>query len=258
MKLTAHQIPLLPWSGFWGKAMEAGHLILMEGMPVTSTDHLTDFNVGGNKISLSFGKGRKEMASATVTHHSVMKMRKTIEQQIINRKAPGYAYMKQGWDALTYNLDFLYGDQPDIPLQALNCMLIDMVCYWLDQTTHPVDFTVVRYPRHVADKVDYPFGLPNAVKTRRLMSYLDGAVNGRGAPVDQEPIVYLSGGGGENYLVPEYIPDHISVYLQVILPNMPTGTFLQTLASVAHPQEAVNKVLQAQEWTIFKRAKASK
>lgn len=255
MKVTAHQIPLLPWGGFWGKAMVARHLILMADMPVTSTDHLTDFNIGGTRISLSLGKERKEMASALVTHHSVMKLRKTVEQQIINKKSPGYAYMKEGWDRLTYVLDSLYGNN-DVHLQTLNCGLMDMVCKWLDQTTNPVDFTMVRYPRYPEDKVDYPYGVPNAIKTKRLMSYLDNAVNGR--TENQEGLVYLSGGGGSNYLVPEYIPDHVSVHLQVILPNMPPGTFLQTLASVAHPQEAVNKVLQAQEWTLFKRAKASK
>jgi WbqC-like protein family len=270
LKIAAHQIALLPWAGFWGKAMAADVTLLMTGVQYTKNDYYSmTCLAGSSKTSLDLTPNQKSpiIDQTPVTWRSVKKLFSTLDQQVFRKNAPRYEQHIDLWEEfkdLVNTEQAIYADnREEINLMELNQAFLQLIARMMPS---PPVMKAKPYGFDPGEEIarskegTLNLGTLTARKTRKLMHYLQQEANLH--IKEGEPFMYLSGKGGLSYLDMDSIPKHIKVVIQEFTTPPPTVSFIKTLIDAQtakpasprypKPREAVDEVHQLMSTQFWK------
>lgn len=230
MRVCIHQPHLIPYEGLFGKISDSNVCIFITNTQYVKGEYLNRVRVFGSWVTLEVMNPKAYMSEVTVSARSVSKMRKAIQHNLFTTdhkiKIPSLVGLETNFNTV---LDRHTTTGSPVKLEDLNFSLMQML---LDYLGIPTTLIKMEYK---------PVG---ETTTQRLMTILNQLES-------KEPITYLSGAGGLNYLEAQHIPSNVEVLIQTFNQPPNQNSILQSIALIG--KDTLNKTKQKYSWTSFHR-----
>lgn len=212
--VTHHQPSFLAWPGYWGKMLKATQWAYLTGVGFTKNDYQNRVRLGDTWLTVPVSAGLNDplkdvQVSST---RSLLKIAKTIRQELMNKKVP-------------------HRDRLDLVVSLLEMSNAK----WLVDLNISLDMALMQTLHVAPERVVLNEDPPDVhrTKTGRLAAYCEKDFEGEG-------YTYLIGQGTKSYFESaEFLPAEVQV--QLMSKDTSRGTILEVLAHEDDPVAYLDK-----------------
>lgn len=209
VKITDHQPDLLPWAGFWHKAVSVDLFVLALGLPFSYGSYTNRVKIGGSFLTIpieNVGLNTPVIDVQISEQFRADRCIRRLQQTLGSKKQPYRERLEPVLQALSHMSKYRWLAELNLALMTAMETALQIQVPWV------IDFseTDLTLPKHKR-------------LSRRLSAFSD------------REFVYLAGSGAREYLLRPWTPPMAGVWFQKVSDQVPDGSMLELMVRVADP-----------------------